>query len=262
MRKFFSVDITKVTARTSSVRLKRRQRPVDAESKRSRTQAGNRLIAHRRTSDAIEVETGKLHPRTPCRLTTRKPSGSAMSPPEQDVEGLVMQPRSGYHDDGRKPSHCDNGPEHNRNGISTTTTANRAYQSTKLDKQNITCLVRKESSTKRGLTRDSNGVAQEAPLNSSTIARTTTDQQIGMQITGAEELQQEEWRLVRAALQVEMDPVQHDFKNGPLLRDSQGSQRAWKHAGRNVFPSGSQHLDVEEVVRTVLEKHVKAARFH
>ncbi|MCJ1432666.1 hypothetical protein MMC27_002023 [Xylographa pallens] len=262
MRKFFSVDITKVAVRTSSVRLKRRQRPADVESKRSSMQPGYHLITSRRTSDLIDVETGIRHPRTPSRLKIRKPPGSAVSPPEQDIEDPDVRTRPGYRYDGLKHSLYDSGTAHSRNGLGTTMTANRTYKSMKLDKQDSKCVVRKESSTKRTLTHDSNGVARDAPHNSSTIARTTTDKQIGVQITSAEELQQEGWRLVRAAMQVEMDPVQDDCGDGPILHDSHGPGRTWKHAERNFFPSGSQHLDAEDVVRAVLEKHVKAARFH
>ncbi|MCJ1383177.1 hypothetical protein MMC17_006290 [Xylographa soralifera] len=253
MRKFFSIDITKVAARTSSVRLKRRQRPANTESKRSSTQPGCHLISKTRTVDLIDAEAGILHLLNSSQLKIQKPAWSGVSSREQDIEDPVVQRRPGHRYEGKTNSHCS---ECNRNGVGATTTANRASGSTKLEKQDITC---RESLTERPLTDDSNGVAHDTLLECRT-ALTTSEKQIGVRIKSAEELQQEEWRLVRAAMQVEMDPMQDNCEADPISQDGHRPCRAWKHAEHNFFPSSLQYLDQDEVVRTVLERHLKGGR--
>ncbi|MCJ1320915.1 hypothetical protein MMC15_006256 [Xylographa vitiligo] len=248
MRKFFSIDTAKVATRTSSVRLKRQRRPADAVSKHTPTQPGYHLISNIRTTDVIDVETGIPHPRKASGPKIRRPPASVASSPVQKHHHPIVQTRPGRCYDGSRASRCDSGPECNGNGASTTATAKRTCGSIKVEKQDIT------------LIHASQGAVPETLLTRCTAARIPHDKPIGVQVKSAEELQQEGWKLVRAAMQVEMDPGHDDGGDGPILHGRQQPRRAWKHAERNFFPAGSQHLDAEEVVRIVLGRHVKAGR--
>ncbi|MCJ1394883.1 hypothetical protein MMC18_007763 [Xylographa bjoerkii] len=253
MRKFFSVDIAKVATRTSSVRLKWRQRPADFVSKPSSIQLGCYLIPNVRDSDLGTEEARILHPRKPSHLRIRKPRASALSSLGQDsIEDPVVQTRLGHYD-GRKNSQYENGTGCNQKGINPTTTADRTHGSMKLEKEDIPCMASKGTSTERPLTHYGKGGTQETPCRSSNIAWTTTNNQRGERVKSAEELRIEEWKLVRAAMQVEMDVLEDASPTVPTLHDSHRPWRAWKHASHNFFPPGFQRVDQEEVVRTVLE---------
>ena len=262
MRKFFSIDVAKVATRTSSVRLKRRPRPADIVSKHSHSQAECLPISNRGIPDVTDVGAGIQNPQKLSRLKIRKPQASAPSSSEQDIQEPVVHTSPGHYHDERKNSLFEVGTESNDHGTNTTIIALHSFGPKSLPKQDITCTVHKESSTENPLTDDNNHVAAAQTLQGSIVARTTTDKQIGVQMKSTEELEQEEWSLVRAAMQVELDPVQDIGGYGSISQKDHRPRKAWKHAGRNFFPSGSQHLDPEDVVRTVLERHAKAAKIH
>ncbi|MCJ1287415.1 hypothetical protein MMC26_006764 [Xylographa opegraphella] len=252
MRRFFSVDTAKVAARTSSVRLQRRRRPADGKSKiNARSECHH--ISNSRASDVIDVKAVTPVPRRPRCPKISKPPASVLSAPEQVIAEPVAHTRLSRLYDGREKSECGAGTDCKQEGARTTAAA-QTHGSIKVERQDVACAVGKDSSNESA---SSKSVVRDTVLDSSTVARTRPDQQIGVQMKSAEQLQQDEWRLVRAALQVELDPGQDVYGDGATLHERHGRQRAWKHAERNFFPPGSQHLDPEDVVRSVLERHVK-----
>ncbi|MCJ1402275.1 hypothetical protein MMC11_005495 [Xylographa trunciseda] len=255
IKRFFSIDIAKVATRTSSVRLRQRQRPTDPESERSNTQSGCHLVRDVRNLDLTDVEAGMLHAQKASRLKIWKSPASSAG---QDIKAPVVQTRPSHYDEGDKRRSGD-GNRCYRNDTDTTITADGKYGSIELQKAANACMINEEFLTERPLSRHSKDDKQGSLRRSSLVAGTTDNRQRRERVNSTEKMRKEEWKLVRAGMQVEMDPVKDDYCPGlPIFRDRRRPMRAWKHAERNFFPSGLQDSDQEEVVRTVLERHAKA----
>ena len=246
LKKFFSIDIAKVATRTSSVRLTRQPRLFKSKLKRSHTQSGGHAIPDIRPSDLKDVDESISHPRRPSGHGSQKPSASALPLPVLEAQDLVMYPTTDYSDE-KTRSRYGHGAERKRTSVRTPTPADGTSRPTQLEKHDITCNVVTGRSTGAALTSNRGYFAQD------TLARTTDEQAGGEPVTSAVELGWAGWKFVRAALQVNAEPVADDCPMPPMLHDHHGAWRAWKHADSNFFPCGTQHLEQDDVIRTVLE---------
>lgn len=235
-RELWSIDKMRIAARTSSVRVKRQERPPVSYTQQLKRQSGYHKASVSSSSESKDVTHALSQPHTMRRSVAYSYVPPSWSSLEQAITHAI-----------RDVENCQERGSSNPQGVRKHPTI------AGISADDINWLEEPEALTTSYKGRQ--GAVVEASFTQSNQDFEGDRLQSGTPVADTlilEKIQderraEENWRLIRAALQVDID------NNTPVLssRTAHGPSKIWRHSGSNFFPAGVQDSDQEAVVKRV-----------
>ncbi|MCJ1472629.1 hypothetical protein MMC13_001278 [Lambiella insularis] len=242
-RKSWHIDDSKIAARTSSVRLKRQARPSIPHIHKLKRRSGHHSTSISECFDRKDNGCRAEQPHTPRRSIARKPLQPSWSSLEEAITEVIRNV------EGYQAQEISN--------------SQHANQYTSIEEISTDANdVLQEAWSPPKSHRGRQGAVVEASLTSSDQkARQDTAQTHTFPPDGfihgkiqEEQRAEDDWRMIRKALQVEIDDIQLDLCSKENPRPS----KAWRHSGSNFFPAGCRNMDQDTVIERVQDFISKA----